>query len=223
MTDRTNKPGQRLKLLRTNLGLSQGDVARKCGWESQSRISHYENEDRRIDRTDAIILAKALESTPEWIMFGDTGLLRKNEVELHLNDKIPLRGVPIITWAEAKRGIEAVRGTDLSNNKLIPYPYDGSPHRFALEVYGDAMVSTVPGARSFPPGERIIIDPTILAPNSGKFVIADIPNTPEAIFRQYVIDAGIPYLKPLNPQYAMIKVDDSITLCGVVVGYSGEI
>ena len=39
----------------------------------------------------------------------------------------------------------------------------------------------------------------------------------EATFKEYVEDAGIRYLKPLNPQYPTIKMDETMHICGVVV------
>lgn len=50
----------------------------------------------------------------------------------------------------------------------------------------------------------------------GKYVIAILPGAKEAIFRQFVNEGGIQYLKPLNPQYPLIQI------CGVMVYYIGS-
>lgn len=56
-------------------------------------------------------------------------------------------------------------------------------------------------------------------PTNGKYVIAILPGASEAIFRQYVIDGGIQYLKPLNPQYPLIQIDEKTRICGVMIYY----
>ncbi|VVC76031.1 hypothetical protein AQUSIP_13320 [Aquicella siphonis] len=43
---------KRIKLLRTNLGLTQSELAKLCGWEKSSqRISNYENNKREPYKT----------------------------------------------------------------------------------------------------------------------------------------------------------------------------
>lgn len=44
-----------------------------------------------------------------------------------------------------------------------------------------------------------------------------LPRAKEATFKQYVVDAGIGYLKPLNPQYPMVQINDATHVCGVIV------
>lgn len=72
------------------------------------------------------------------------------------------------------------------------------------------------GQKSFYEGDTIIVDPEKTA-EDGKYVIALLPKSKEATFKQYVIDGGIRYLKPLNPQYPITQIDDSTHICGVVV------
>ena len=74
------------------------------------------------------------------------------------------------------------------------------------------MTSTT-GGKSYPNGSMIIVDPDAEA-LPGKRVIARVGN--ETTFKELVEDAGQWYLKPLNPMYPMIKVDETVHICGVV-------
>lgn len=40
--------GQRIKMLRERLRLSQADLAEKCGWGYQSRVGNYETGSRKV-------------------------------------------------------------------------------------------------------------------------------------------------------------------------------
>ncbi|MGO2345762.1 MAG: LexA family protein, partial [Providencia sp.] len=69
---------------------------------------------------------------------------------------------------------------------------------------------------SIPEGMIILVDPSI-EPINGKLVVAKLVNENEATFKQYVVDAGNHYLKPLNPQYRMIPINGNCRIVGVVV------
>lgn len=86
--------GERLKALRTEKGLSQGQLAKLCGWSGASRIANYESGTRNIGVDDAAVLSKALNTTPMMIMFGEQGnpshwLTDKQKKVLSLFDQLP--------------------------------------------------------------------------------------------------------------------------------------
>jgi SOS-response transcriptional repressor LexA len=86
---------------------------------------------------------------------------------------------------------------------------------FALMVLGDSMLP------EFVEGEIIVIEPDGLM-KDGSFVIARIPNPQcedgsELIFRQLVQHPEGWMLKPLNPLYANIPIDDLTPVQGVVI------
>jgi SOS-response transcriptional repressor LexA len=81
---------------------------------------------------------------------------------------------------------------------------------------GDAMVATQGHSKSFQEGNIIIVNPEKTAEH-GAYVIALLPKAKEVTFKQYVIDGGIRYLRPLNPQYPMIQIDGNTRICGIVV------
>jgi SOS-response transcriptional repressor LexA len=39
----------------------------------------------------------------------------------------------------------------------------------------------------------------------------------EATFKQYVVDGGVAYLKPLNPQYPIAQLDKTTIIYGVIL------
>nr|WP_294864371.1 S24 family peptidase [uncultured Pseudogulbenkiania sp.] len=65
------KLGKRLKELRVEKGISQPDLAKLCGWDSQSRISQYETDKREPSLSDMEKLAAALGTTVKTLLFDD--------------------------------------------------------------------------------------------------------------------------------------------------------
>ncbi|HDY9008314.1 TPA: helix-turn-helix domain-containing protein [Klebsiella pneumoniae] len=63
--------GERIKALRTGKGMSQGQLAKLCGWSGASRVANYEYGNRNVGVDDALSLAKALGTTPVMILFGE--------------------------------------------------------------------------------------------------------------------------------------------------------
>ncbi|EIO4560690.1 helix-turn-helix domain-containing protein [Vibrio parahaemolyticus] len=99
---------------------------------------------------------------------------------------------------------------------MLPTTVRASEEAFWLDVCGDSM-TTQSGPVSFPEGTRILVDPGRY-PCNGSFVVAMLDKDEEATFKKLVIDAGQKYLKPLNPDYRTLLVDDSICrIIGVVV------
>jgi len=51
------------------------------------------------------------------------------------------------------------------------------------------------------------------------FVLVHTGDQTTPTFKKLVIDAGQQYLRALNPQYAMIKVEQEFGFLGVIQGY----
>lgn len=64
------KLGKRIKALREAQHLNQSELARRCGWDSPSRIGNYEQETREPKLADLEHIAKALGLTLQELMFG---------------------------------------------------------------------------------------------------------------------------------------------------------
>lgn len=86
--------GERIKALRTEKGMSQGQLAKLCGWSGASRVANYEYGNRNVGVDDALSLAKALGTTPVMILFGEQSdpsnwLTDKQKKVLSLFNQLP--------------------------------------------------------------------------------------------------------------------------------------
>lgn len=72
--------GGRVRERREALGLSQGELAERCGWVNRSSISNYERDLRQITIENAEKLAGALEVSVEWLIWGDDEESREFEL-----------------------------------------------------------------------------------------------------------------------------------------------
>jgi len=63
--------GERLRSLRERRNLSQAQLSKLCGWATASRVGNYEVGVRNIGVDDAVVLARVLDTTPSFILFGD--------------------------------------------------------------------------------------------------------------------------------------------------------
>lgn len=63
--------GERVKSLREQKKLSQAQLSKLCGWATGSRVGNYELGVRNIGVDDAITLARVLDTSPSYILFGD--------------------------------------------------------------------------------------------------------------------------------------------------------
>ena len=124
--------------------------------------------------------------------------------------------VPLISWVQAGSWSEIVDNYLPGEGDLVAAK-ESKPgkYAFALRVEGDSMVSN--NHISFPTGTIIIVDPARAA-NPGDFVVAKDVDTQQATFKRLMQDGGRWFLKPLNPAYPIIPIDDpAIRVIGVVI------
>jgi len=126
--------------------------------------------------------------------------------------------IPLISWVQAGKFCSS---PDLfypgDGEQMIPCPRKVGKRTYALRVKGDSMVSDKFGEKSYPEGIIIYVDPDKEVTNGCK-VVARIHSEEEATFKKYSEDAGRKYLRPLNKDYDPILMDDTMHICGVVVG-----
>lgn len=60
--------GERIKQLRTDLGMTQAELAKSVGYSSRSTINKIEAGDRKINQDTILLFAKALKTTPGFLM-----------------------------------------------------------------------------------------------------------------------------------------------------------
>ncbi|MGA4815423.1 S24 family peptidase [Pseudomonas aeruginosa] len=70
--------------------------------------------------------------------------------------------------------------------------------------------------RQLPPGTPILVQPEGFDLISGKYYVAKHSDG-ETTFKQYVYDAGVKYLVPLNKAYRTLEMDDDWEIIGRVI------
>lgn len=119
------------------------------------------------------------------------------------------RKVPIISWVQAGSWSDVQDNFHPGEADDWAEAFDSLPGNsaFALRVVGKSMTNPVPGEITFPEGTIIIVDPGRGAgPND--FVIAKDVQTQQATFKQLVTDGGRWFLRPLNPAFPTLEIDD---------------
>ncbi len=195
------------------------------GWPDRGRIARLQRAMR--DKVSDIAVRKWLlgDSLPEIKRVSDLSRITGKSVQWLLtgvdvgeNNNIepspfPVYQVPLISWVSA--GMLCSNGdvptADMAEEFIVS-PVKVGSRAYALTVKGDSMTNTS-GGKSYPNGSLVIVDPDE-EPAPGRRVIARVGN--ETTFKELVEDMGQWYLKPLNPIYPMIKVDETVTICGVV-------
>jgi SOS-response transcriptional repressor LexA len=131
------------------------------------------------------------------------------EMESNVSPGPDIKGkVPLISWVQAGNASEVIDMLSPGDAfEWIPSTVQVRDHTFALRVTGDSMMN------DFPPGMILIVEPD-MDPEIGDYVIAKNGDE-EATFKKLVKDAGVMYLKPLNPAYPMIPLE-GYTIVGVV-------
>lgn len=189
-------------------------------------ISKWLKGETMAEPDSMIALCNWLKVRREWLEYGT---LPSSDSSSRVGAKSPTQGdlspeyisqetskVPILTWREAA---QRCMGSDIEyrdGTQWIHCPAPVSSKAFALEIMGDAM--TYPGnGRSYPAGCIIFADPDV-ATKTGDRVIALVPGTKELTFKVWAEDAGVRFLKPINPQYPVLRDDGDLKICAKVVG-----
>lgn len=221
MTDaRTDRLlGNRIRRAIRDAGTTQAEVARALNVSPQSVGQWVKN--GLISRSNLYALSNLLDVSAHWLLTGEVDggeavMEAKAEYNIAPGPDIH-RMVPEISWVQAGHWSEVVDNYHPGDgSQWVPTIKSTSQRAFALRVQGDSMTPR------FPEGTILVVDPDREADN-GAFVVARIDDDNEATFKQLVRDAGRCYLRPLNPQYPMIPVDEQVRIVGVVVQATQEV
>lgn len=192
-----------IEKFRVSEGLTKADMARLFDVPLQNYNNWVYRNSLPKDRfaTAMDLLAKANHSTAN---LGE--LIRAPEM------------VPLISWVTAGSWCESPDNHAPGDaEEWLPCPSRHSEKTYALRVVGDSMTSPNPGDRSYPNGTIIFVDPE-RAWEIGSRVIVRLPNSSEVTFKTFTVDAGVPYLIPINPRYPTIPMPEGAHICGVVIG-----
>ena len=218
--------GVRLKQLRKENKITQQQLADAIG-VSKTSVIYWEKDENMPKHESLMALAKALKTTPDWLLSGKTNqtpVIDSNPVsDLYTNvrpSKRKLRKIPVLDFVQA--GLWRDVAYDGMNPKDETFTtYEGTEPRaiFSLEVDGMSM------APDFMPGDEIVVD-AAMEPKPGALVIAQEMQHGIAMttFKKYrvvgVNEYGVDIIElvPLNqdfPTYNSTQVD--ISIIGVVV------
>lgn len=145
-----------------------------------------------------------------------SGYLDRNEADNNVEPGPEMRGlVPIISWVQAGQWCDSV---DLfqpgDSDEWLACPAKHGPHTFALRVRGVSMEP------KYFDGAIIFVDPDRTADHLSNVVVR-LDHDNEVTFKQLVIEDGVRFLRPLNPDWPgpkLIKVESDSVICGVVIG-----
>ena len=205
---------ERVKQKRTDLGLTQSELAKLVGISQQSL---QKIEDGRTQNPRKLLnLAKALHCDAEWLLLGHVGEIRE-QASGYINEglsKEPLKTAtrPIFSAIQAANWSNLI-DSNMQEFDRLESPSTASANAFWIEVIGDGMMS--PSGISVPEGYFILVEPTMTAKN-GDLIVAKIAQNAEVVFKKLVIDAGRTYLTSLNSNYRAIEVTQDLEVVGVV-------
>lgn len=129
----------------------------------------------------------------------------------------PTRGpkeYPLISWVIAGEWAESCDTFHPGDAETwLASTENAGANGFWLDVRGDSM--TCAANPSFPEGSRILVMPEAEL-ISGKYYVVKLESG-ESTFKQYIEDAGLRYLRPLNPAYRTIQIDGDCKVIGRVI------
>jgi SOS-response transcriptional repressor LexA len=87
---------------------------------------------------------------------------------------------------------------------------------FWLKMYGDAMAAPIGASPSLPEGTLLLLD-TGLQAAPGKLILVELPDSSKPTLRMLIEESGQRYLKPLNPAYPLISLDNNCHILAVAI------
>jgi len=207
--------GAAIRKFRKSLGLGQEQLAEATSID-QGAISRIENGRQGVTDSQLVAISTALGVHPSEIWAAvDAPSVREPQQGTYEPEFRPRR-VPLLGWVQAGEWTDQnVEHAHFEPTEFVHTTARVSSRAFALTVVGESMINPR-GEPSFPPGERIIVEPEMAA-TSGSLVVAQIDGEPETTFKKLVSDGGQHFLVPLNPQYVTISVTQKTRICGVVI------
>lgn len=199
-------------------GHTKAALARAAGKSAPAVTQWISGDTKEIKADSAAGIQAATGFSAVWIA---TGKGPKRVADQNVSPAPPRKSVPLISWVQAGSFSDVQDYYHPGEAERWEDVYQSSPsdNAFALEVSGDSMVSQIPGERSFPPGTIIIVDPGKSA-GENDYVVAKDVVTQRATFKQLKYDGGRWFLKPLNPGYPTVEIDDpAIRVIGRVIEY----
>lgn len=215
---------RRLKaLFAERAGMSQEKFGQSHGIGTQGAVWQYLEGKIPLNLPVALKFARGLDCplsaiSPTLSAELDHNKARESGANYTLGPEIKGR-VPLISWVQAGSWSSVVDNLHPGDaEEWVETTVPIHQHTYALRVRGDSMTNPN-GDPTFPDGAIIVVEPSAIAEAAtmvNSFVIVKRTADDEATFKQLVKDAGLYYLKPLNPRYPMLELRQEDVFCGVV-------
>jgi len=194
-------------------GLKKGEVASACGVANSAITQWITGESKSLKPENLYALAKATGFNAMWIAIGE-GPERPDEGSTSGKKSANLYTYPVLSWTQIESWSTTKEfPTDLVGRFEVSN-YESQGNAFWTEVKGDSMKS--PTGLSISEGTMILVDPDA-DPADEDLIIALLPGSAGPTFRQLIEDSGQQFLKPLNPNYPLMKLDEDCKIVGVIV------
>lgn len=140
---------------------------------------------------------------------------QNQNVDIALQPMRAPKEYPLISWVIAGEWAESPDQFEPgAADDWMPSTENAGANGFWLTVVGDSM--TGPGNPTFPNGSLILVRPESDRV-SGKYYVVKLVDSGETTFKQYIEDAGVRYLKPLNPSYRTLEINGNCHFVGRVI------
>lgn len=167
-SDAPPRISENIKTARLTQGLSQRQLAEKCGWHGESgrvRIANYENDIRTPGIEEVCAIAAVLDMPPQNLQFGESLHFIKLGVMLPV---VSLNKLMLLK--KDKSGNFNTEVITTMSNEKFSVPSSVPKHCFALPAYKDLTQSLIE-LEDFGQKDKLIVDPK-RQPKKGQYVLA---------------------------------------------------
>lgn len=214
-------------------GITQERLASELGM-NQGSLSHYLNGRNALNLGFALSIAPLLGVSVEAFSpriaaeiqkirdaIGDgrkdflrNSATKQREIVSLLGPKIQVSAYPVLEWHEATEFLRPLKDwSEDSGRRYEASSFQSDLPCYWLEVQGDSM--TAPSGLSIPEGALILVEAGA-SPKPGSLIVATPTEANEPTFKRFVQDGRERYLKPLNPAYPVITMENTWKVLGVV-------
>nr|MBG3153144.1 helix-turn-helix domain-containing protein [Proteus mirabilis] len=211
-----NKMHTRIRERRLQLALTQESLAKMLS-VSRVSITKWETQVTEPDGENLQILAKVLEVSPEWLLYGGTS--SDADALIITRKTMNIRQIPIITLEQTldwKTRYETLRLSDIQTWCYATVPV--SEQAYGLVYQGESMTNPY-SLPSIPKGSTIIIEPEFKNNIElyGKIIIAKNNITHDVVIKKLISEPPHLYLVSLNAAFTPILLTHDYQIIGYVI------
>ena len=187
--------GERILKRRTELGISQDELAQRVGYKDRSSIARIESGERDIRQNKVVAFAAALSTTPKWLMGYDEETEAKKQPNA---EKIPtdfIRMIPVYESVSAGFGVNAENRV-LDFIPLFIQSNAEAEQTICVRVCGDSMHPQIQD------GDLVQVHKQDTAENGDIVVILD---GDDAFVKRFIRTPQGITLESFNPSYPPMR------------------